>query len=219
MTPTSHQTRNQRLAGAAAGLLAGAAGVAVAEAVSALLTGVTSPLLAVANRAVDAAPRPVKEWAIETFGSADKVVLISGVIATVAALAAVAGVIGVRRPRAAVGMFLSLSAVAAAAALTDRAATASPAFRLLPVVALFGAGLASLVVLLRAILAAPPKTEATRVGGAAPSSEPARSVETLENGKRRVRLPREVDDDDLPPAFDRRAFLRSALAVGAVAAA
>ena len=219
MTPTSHQTRNQRLAGAAAGLLAGAAGVAVAEAVSALLTGVTSPLLAVANRAVDAAPRPVKEWAIETFGSADKVVLISGVIATVAALAAVAGVIGVRRPRAAVGMFLTLSAVAAAAALTDRAATASPALRLLPVVALVGAGLASLMVLLRAISAAPRKTEATRAGGAAPSSEPARSVEALENGKRRVRLPREVDDDDLPPAFDRRAFLSSALAVGAVAAA
>ncbi len=189
MTPTSHQTRNQRLAGAAAGLLAGTAGVAAAEAVSALLTGVTSPLLAVANRAVDAAPRPVKEWAIETFGSADKIVLISGVIATVAALAALAGVIGVRRSRVAVGIFLALSGVAAAAALTDRAATAPTALRLLPVVALVGVGLASLVVLLRPL------------------------------DKPRARPPREVDGDDLPAAFDRRAFLRSALAVGAVAAA
>ena len=75
------------VAGGVAGLLAGAA---AAEAVAALLTGVTSPLFAVANRAVDAAPRPVKEWAIETFGTADKPVLIGGVVATVAVLAVVA---------------------------------------------------------------------------------------------------------------------------------
>ncbi|HET6625516.1 MAG TPA: molybdopterin-dependent oxidoreductase [Nocardioidaceae bacterium] len=182
MSPPTSTTRSRYAAGAAAGLLAGAAGVAAAEAVSALLTGVTSPLLAVANRAVDATPRPVKEWAIETFGSADKTVLISGVIATVAGLAVLAGVLGVRRRALAVGLFLVLTAVATAAALTDRAATASPATRLLPVLALGVVGLVSLVTLLRPV---PPR----------------------------------VRGDELPAGFDRRAFLRTAMAVGTVAAA
>src|SRR3954452_4250430 len=110
--------------GALAGLLAGTAAVAVSEAVAALLTGVTSPLLAVGNRAVDAAPRPVKEWAISTFGTHDKAVLIGGVVATVALLAALAGSLGVRRVRAAVALLALLVVVAGAAALTDRSATA-----------------------------------------------------------------------------------------------
>jgi len=170
-----------------AGLLAGTAAVAAAEAVSALLAGVTSPLLAVANRAVDTAPRPLKEWAIESFGTADKAVLISGVVGAVALLAVVAGVLGARRIRAAVVLFLLLSAVAMVAALTDRAATAGTGPRLLPVVALVAVGLVSLVALLRALHA---------------------------DG-----LPAHVNGDELPPAFDRRTFLKAAAAVGAIAAA
>ncbi|HET8718728.1 MAG TPA: oxidoreductase, partial [Nocardioidaceae bacterium] len=149
MTPRPDRTIPRLLAGGLAGLLAGAAGVTVSEAVSALLGGVTSPLLAVANRAVDAAPRPVKEWAIETFGSADKTVLIAGVISTVAVLAIAAGVVGVRRPGVGIGAFGVLSLIAAAAALTDRAATASAGARLLPVVALAVVGIGALTVLLR----------------------------------------------------------------------
>jgi len=222
VTATKNETRKLYLAGAAAGLLSGAAAVAVAEAVSALLTGVTSPLLAVANRAIDETPRPLKEFAIETFGDADKVVLISSVIATVAGLAIAAGVIGVRRPRFAVGLFLLLSAVAAAATVTDRAATASTAPRLLPVLALVGVGLASLVLLLRALRreTSAPATAPTPATASAPGPATAEpGVETLENGKRRMLLPSHVDGDELPAAFDRRAFLKVALAVGAVAAA
>jgi DMSO/TMAO reductase YedYZ molybdopterin-dependent catalytic subunit len=136
------------VAGGFAGLLAGAAAVAASEAATALLTGVTSPLLAVGNRAVDWAPRPLKEFAIETFGTADKPVLIGSVIAAVALLAVVDGAIGVRRPKVATGIFLALSAVAGAAALTDRSATAGPVLRLVPVAVLVVVGLASLVVLL-----------------------------------------------------------------------
>ena len=75
------------LLGGLVGLLSGIAAVAASEAVAVLVDGVTSPLLSVGNRAVDWAPRPVKEWAIETFGTADKPVLIGGVIGTVALLA------------------------------------------------------------------------------------------------------------------------------------
>jgi DMSO/TMAO reductase YedYZ molybdopterin-dependent catalytic subunit len=180
---------------------------------------VTSPLLAVANRAVDAAPRPVKEWAIETFGTADKPVLIGGVIATVAGLAVLAGVIGVRRPRLAVALFLGLSLVSAVAAVTDRAAVAGAALRLLPVAALVLVGTAALVALLR-----PLRASADEVG-AGPDPVPAgiEAREVLDSTKPRLLiadlLPRRVDGDDLPVAFDRRAFLRAALAVGAVAGA
>ena len=230
MTQTKAESRKRRLLGALAGLLAGIAGVAAAEGAAALLTGVTSPLLAVANRAVDATPRPVKEWAVSTFGTADKPILIGSVIATVAGLAIVAGVIGVRRPRVAGGMFLLLSGVATAAALTDRAATASPASRLLPALALTVVGLVSLLVMLRTLrLPAPtdraqgPATETPPASPGPTASDAHPTAETLDSGKPRLlldaHLPGHVAGDDLPTAFDRRAFLKAAATVGAIAAA
>ncbi len=197
MTSSSRRTWRRLLAGGGAGLLAGAAAVAASEAAAALLSGVTSPLLAVANRAVDTTPRPLKELAIETFGSADKSVLIGGVVGTVAVLAAVVGGLGVRRPRAALGGFLGLSLVAAAAALTDRSATAGVLLRLLPVLALVVVGVAALLALLRPLR----------------SPDPASSATAAEH------LPARVDGDELPAAFDRRGFLRAVVAVGAVATA
>ncbi|HSE70829.1 MAG TPA: molybdopterin-dependent oxidoreductase, partial [Nocardioidaceae bacterium] len=191
--------------------------MAAAEAVTAALEGVSSPLFAVANRAVDAAPRPVKEWAIETFGAADKAVLVGGVVATVAILAFLAGAVGAVQPGPAVTAFVGLSAVAAAAVTTDRAATASPALRLVPVVALVVTGLAGLLLLLRTLRPDPaPTVEGHTPTG--PVLEPG-SVETLELGKPRLLLPPHVPGDDLPAEFDRRAFLKAAAAVGAVAAA
>ena len=173
-----HAPSRPVLLGAVAGLLAGAAAVAASEAVTALMTGVSSPLLSVGNRAVDAAPRPLKEFAIETFGTADKPVLIGSVIAGVALFALVAGVLGVRRPKVAVGFFVALSAVAAAAALTDRAATAGPLPRLVPVAVLVVVGLASLVVLLRALRAEPAGTAPTP----APEPSPAAGHTTGRRG-------------------------------------
>jgi DMSO/TMAO reductase YedYZ molybdopterin-dependent catalytic subunit len=144
-------TRGTLLRGGLAGLVAAAAAVLSSRAVAALLDGVTDPLLAVANRVVDAAPRPVKELAIETFGAADKPVLVVGVTTTVALLAACAGAVGVRRPAVAVGAFLGLTAVAAGAVVTDRAASAAIGVRLVPVAVLVLVGLVLLVLMLRAL--------------------------------------------------------------------
>ena len=143
--------RGTLLRGGLAGVLAAAAAVLTSRAAAALLDGVTDPLLAVANRAVDAAPRPLKELAIETFGSADKPVLVGGVVAVVAVLAFVAGAAGVRRPAVAVGAFLVLTGTAGVAAVTDRAASAGAVLRLVPVVVLVGVGLGLLVVMLVAL--------------------------------------------------------------------
>ncbi|CAN5527259.1 sulfite oxidase [soil metagenome] len=232
----SDSPRRRWLAGGAAGLLAGVAAVAASEAVAALVNGVTSPLLAVGNRAVDAPPRPLKEFAIEKFGENDKPVLIGGVVATVAVLALLIGVVGVRRPRVALWAFLVLSAVATAAGLTDRSSTASPVLRLLPALALVVVGVAALLLLLRTLRT--PATAPTGSAGSAASEEPARrgpsdepahrgpsdkGVETVEGGKNLLLvgdlLPAHVEGDQLPAAFDRRAFLATAVAVGAIAAA
>jgi DMSO/TMAO reductase YedYZ molybdopterin-dependent catalytic subunit len=183
--------RKRLLAGASAGLLAGAAGVALAEAVAALLSGVTSPLLGVSNRAVDLTPRPVKEWAVSTFGSADKAVLLCGVVATVAVALVALGVLGVRRPRAAVAGLVVLNLVGAFAAVTDRAAVAPGWLRLLAPAAGLLVSVVALVLLLRPL-----------------------------NGRRPQAgrpLPAHVAGDDLPAAFDRRRFLARVVAVGAVA--
>jgi DMSO/TMAO reductase YedYZ molybdopterin-dependent catalytic subunit len=222
--------RRRWIAGGVAGLLAGIAAVAASEAVAALVNGVTSPLLAVGNRAVDATPRPLKEFAIEKFGENDKPVLIGGVVATVAVLALLIGVVGVRRPRVALGAFLVLSAVATAAGLTDRSSTASPLLRLLPALALVVVGVAALLLLLRALRT--PANAPTGSAGSAATEAPAapahrgpadKGVETVEGGKSRLLvgdlLPAHVEGDRLPAAFDRRAFLATAVAVGAIAAA
>jgi DMSO/TMAO reductase YedYZ molybdopterin-dependent catalytic subunit len=151
MSDTQSYPRKHRAAGGLAGLLAGAAGLGVAEAAAALLTGVTTPVVAVGNRAVDAAPRPVKEWAIEVFGDADKAVLLGGVVAVVALSVTVAGALGVSRPRTAVAAFLGLGAVAGVSVLTDRAAEAPVTARLVPVVVLVVASVTSLLLLLRTL--------------------------------------------------------------------
>jgi len=243
------RTRTSRrwLAGGFAGLLAGAAAVAVSEALAALLTGVTSPLLAVGNRAVDATPRPLKEFAIRTFGDSDKLVLIGSVVATVALLAVLAGVVGVRRPRVALAAFLVLSVVALAAAVTDRSATAGIGQRLLPALALMVVGGTTLLFLLRSLrkpeahsvdrapVQAPPTVvspdggtrqevlDSSLPGPKGASSPRVEKVETVEDGAPRLLvrdlLPAHVEGDELPAAFDRRGFLQAAVAVSAIAAA
>lgn len=198
--------RRQALSGGLAGLLAGAAAIAVSEAVAVGLGGVTSPLLAVGNRVVDATPRPVKEWAIERLGTNDKAVLLGGVVLTVALLAAVVGAVGVRRPRVALGAFLALSLVAGLASVADRAATATLLLRVLPPLALAAVGATALLVLLRT-LRAPAES---LLGGTRAATAPTGAEGSA------ATHPRQKDEglDD----FDRRRFLQVAVAVGAVGA-
>lgn len=86
-----------RIAWAATGALAAAAGMAVAHLVAALRDAATSPVLAVGSAVIDRTPTPAKEWAIRTFGSADKIILVGSVLLGVVALAAAAGLLARRR--------------------------------------------------------------------------------------------------------------------------
>ncbi|MDH2426851.1 molybdopterin-dependent oxidoreductase [Sphaerisporangium sp. TRM90804] len=109
-------------AAAACGLLAGAAALGAAEAAASLLRPQAGPLAAVGAAFVDLTPRWLKEFAIRTFGEADKLVLLAGLGAGVAAVAALAGLLAPRRPRTALAVISGLGLLAAVAALSRPAA-------------------------------------------------------------------------------------------------
>src|SRR6266550_3093265 len=61
------------------------------------LPGAVAGVLAVGQAAIDLTPTPVKDFAISTFGTADKTVLLSGILVVLALYAAVVGIVAVRR--------------------------------------------------------------------------------------------------------------------------
>src|SRR5690606_40425387 len=76
---------------ALAGVVCAAVGFAVAELVAALVGPGSSPLFAADAGVVDAVPGRVKDWAVVTFGTADKAVLLGGMAVGLAAGGALAG--------------------------------------------------------------------------------------------------------------------------------
>ncbi|MEO7421484.1 MAG: oxidoreductase, partial [Ornithinibacter sp.] len=115
--PTAGPRRPRGLWYAAGTLLATAAGAGVGHLVAGLVSPEASPVLAVGSTVIDATPTPVKEFAVATFGTADKPILI-GSVAIVTLL--VAGAIGlVARSRRTLGLSLvgalALTSVIAAA--------------------------------------------------------------------------------------------------------
>ena len=108
---------------ALAGLLAVAAGVAGAELVAAALgRPQAGTLVAVGAVLVDAAPTPVKEFAVATLGTADKPVLLSGIGLVLALLAVLLGVAAHRNRMTGFAGAAALGIVGVAAALTRPAA-------------------------------------------------------------------------------------------------
>lgn len=101
-----------------AGVVAAAAFLAVSEAVAALVSRGTSPLLAVGSFVIDIVPRPLKEFAISTFGTADKPVLLASLAVAVVVAAAVIGIVETLRPLWGVVLFALAAALATAAVVT-----------------------------------------------------------------------------------------------------
>ena len=92
--------RPGRLAAAVAGVAAAALALGAGELVAGLDSRLRSPIEAVATEVIDRAPRPVERFAIETFGSNDKQVLVIGILALSAVFGAVLGIVARRRPLA-----------------------------------------------------------------------------------------------------------------------
>lgn len=106
------------------GLAAGAVTLGVAELLAGTLsragspTDTSSPVFAVGASVVDLSPPWLKESAIAAFGTADKAVLLSVVVAVLALASAAIGALAVRRPPLGLAAGLLLGLVGVAAVLT-----------------------------------------------------------------------------------------------------
>lgn len=177
---------------ALSGIISAGAFLAVAELTALIAVRGASPLEAVGSFVIDIVPQPVKEFAIATFGEADKIVLLASLGLAALIGAAIAGLLEYLRPPLGVVLFGAVT-VATAAALVTRAA-AGP-LDALP--ALTG-GIAA-VVLLRFLMPALRRWQESRL---ARDGVPASGTET-------------AADSALP---GRRAFLTLALVSAAAAA-
>ena len=102
---------------AAIGLLAVAAALAVGHLLAAITGPNSSPYLAVGNTAIDLTPEPVKAFAIQQFGTADKIALLIGMGLVIVVLALVAGLLSRHGPLPGAVVFGVFGAVGIAAAL------------------------------------------------------------------------------------------------------
>ncbi|NBH08415.1 molybdopterin-binding protein, partial [Amycolatopsis sp. SID8362] len=80
------------------GVVALAAALAAGHLIAGLVGVNASPYLAVGNGAIDLTPVGLKDFAVRTFGTYDKLVLLSGMAVVMVAVAAVAGLLSRRTP-------------------------------------------------------------------------------------------------------------------------
>ncbi|MFE9246847.1 molybdopterin-dependent oxidoreductase [Nocardiopsis sp. NPDC006938] len=143
--PTPPRDGTSRGAGAALGLTVVASALGFG-ALAAGLLGATSPVVTVGDALVDHSPRFLTSWAIALFGTADKAVLVTGVLVVLALSGAALGVVASRRPVAGyvgLGAFTALGLVAVGLRRADDPGAA------VAVVVGAAAGAVALAVLLR----------------------------------------------------------------------
>ena len=158
--------------GALAGIAAVAAALGLAELVAGLIPQAPSLIVAVGDTVIDSVPGWLEQWAIATLGTADKPVLIGGILAVSVLLGAALGLLARRR------FLLAASGIALFATLGVGAALAdgrNPVF-LSVLVGVLGAaaGVAVLYILVVALpsRAVPPEPGAGAGVGATPALSP-----------------------------------------------
>ena len=130
------------------GLLTGCAALGVGQLVAGITGGMSAPLVAVGNTAIDASPQAVKTFAIDTFGSNDKMALLIGIGVILAIFAVTLGIASVRRPRVGLVGIGVFGLVGALAAITRPTGTPVD---VLPSIIGAGAGALSLLYMRRAM--------------------------------------------------------------------
>jgi DMSO/TMAO reductase YedYZ molybdopterin-dependent catalytic subunit len=108
------------------GLLAGAVAVGVGQLVAGVVAPASSPVVAVGEASIDSTPPLVKNFAINSFGSNDKTVLVTGILVVLALFAALIGKWAVRRLRNGMFGLAAFTVIGLAASLTRP--TASPSW-------------------------------------------------------------------------------------------
>lgn len=133
-------------AGAAIGLLSAAGALAAGELVGGLRASWQSPVVGVAEATIDRVPKAVKDFAIETFGTNDKIALVVGILLVSTLLGVVLGIVSRRRPQL---MVAGLVAFALVGAWASQQLTGAPLSAVVPSVAAGAAGIATLRALRR----------------------------------------------------------------------
>ena len=118
--------------GVALGLVATGSGLAAAEVVVGLVEGSASPVVPVGQVFIDWVPKPLKDWAIEQFGTNDKVVLVTGALIVVVALGVVVGILALRGKRA--GAYALTAAIGVLGAVAVMTRPAPSLGKLLPTI-------------------------------------------------------------------------------------
>ena len=135
-----------------AGLAAAAVGVGVAQLLATFFSPAADVRTSVGSAVIDLTPGPVKEWAIQTFGTSDKLFLTVMVLVVIAAAAAVSALW--ERSRIPVGsLAMILAGVAGCAAVLTRPGASIP--DIIPTVA----GVACAVAVLRLLTAQTPAAD------------------------------------------------------------
>lgn len=117
--------------GALAGVVAAGILFAVAQLVSIFFGTASAPLTSVGSTFIDFTPSWLKNFAVETFGTNDKMVLLLSMGAVAAVLSAVAGMVARRLFKAGAIIVIAFAVVMAAAIITRSGATIGDLFPLL----------------------------------------------------------------------------------------
>ncbi|MFB8247572.1 molybdopterin-dependent oxidoreductase [Streptomyces sp. NPDC055952] len=115
--PPTTAARLRFVLGALSGLLAGFAALTVAELVAAGVRPQAGPVVAVGGAVIDRTPAAVKDWAIRTFGTDDKLVLQTGILAVLVVCALAVGALSLRHRLLGAAGVLLFGAVGSAAAV------------------------------------------------------------------------------------------------------
>jgi DMSO/TMAO reductase YedYZ molybdopterin-dependent catalytic subunit len=145
--------------GAIAGLLAAATALGVGQLVAGLTGANGSPVVAVGQLQIDFTPPWLKNFAINEFGSDDKLVLVSGILVVLGIFAAVIGVAATRRLSYGMAGLLVFAAIGLTAAATRPTASVAS---LLPTLAATAVAAIVLRVLIERI--GPPAGAGARAG-------------------------------------------------------
>ena len=209
--------------GALTGLLAAAAAIGVAQLVAGLTGSAGEPVIAVGSAAIDLTPIPVKDFAIQHFGSHDKTVLLAGIYVVLALFAMLTGILARRRLAYGLAGLAVFAAIGIAAVETRPVSGPADA---IPTLVGVAAGALVLLLLLRAAAAPSPGREhvlsptdpivvasrpAGQPGGGRPAAPSAGCGDPGAGG------PQAEDPGSGTP--DRRRFLLTAAGAAAVAVA
>ena len=147
--PTASEASLRWWQGALAGLVAAGAALGVAQLVSGLLRGTTSPVVSVGEWVIDHVPVAVKDFAIRQFGTNDKPMLILGTVVALGLFAVVIGILAIRRLWIGIAGIVLFGLIGVSTAVTRPSASAKAA---IPATVGTIAALATLVYLLRGSL-------------------------------------------------------------------